>query len=823
MESTKSAKGQQKFLGSGFKTSFWLQFHNFGVKLATGRARLPLKLHSAIKISLLSRRLSIKICFARLSRNSKISPYSQVLRPLPVLFFSIFFLLPGVVTAASVAISQIQITGGTGHTTDDFIELYNQSDTSFNLKGYRLVKRTASAGSLDSLIKSWTDDTIIPARGFYLWANSSYSAIPIAPDSATSASIADNNGVAIRLGASDSGEIIDSVAWGSALNGFTVVSTENPGAGQALVRQDLLSPSQNFIIANSSPRNISITFPENFTPPQATTTTSTTDTLTDNQNNSTTTPALDQQENNQNNSGSSAAVQTSQSKPGFIKLSEIYANPPGDDSGKEAVELENIGAEAVDVGGWYLGDKSDSGVKSNAYQLPPTIINPGAFAVFVIPKGYFAFNNTGGDEANLYFTDKTLADKASYSDAAPEGKSLQKISGKWAWASPTLGQKNFLPAESIFSNPGIFINEIMANPVGADDGKEWVEIFNSSKDNVSLKGFILDDGDGAIGSSAWTLDDKAIILAESYFVLNIPEDKFSLDNTKDTVRLFNPARQLVEQVGFEKAPEGQSYSKDSSGKWQYGIPTPGQKNAADIELPKIIITEILPYPEKNDEEFVEIKNVGEKEYPLAGLVLHLGNSSKILDTQSVLRPGEFYAVYEDELPAKLRNSGQSVSLTDFLGREIDKVTYGKAEMGMAYAQTAGDEYLWTEKPTPGKPNEMVLSAATGSASQKEASAVKKTVSDKELNKAYALALKNSEQMLQEIQNLKQQVVDLNNKLDDLAIPSIEPTKALASDGKNNPTNKKIVGIKYLVIAILSLLALAVLVKRFYLDNRPSEI
>lgn len=126
---------------------------------------------------------------------------------------------PSTGNTGTILISEIQISGGPGATTNDFIELFNPGTQPFNLNGYRLVKRTAN-GSSDSSIKSWTSDTFVPARGFYLWVNSSYSGITTAPDVTTSASIAANNGIALRFGPEDTGTIIDSVAWGVCSNGF---------------------------------------------------------------------------------------------------------------------------------------------------------------------------------------------------------------------------------------------------------------------------------------------------------------------------------------------------------------------------------------------------------------------------------------------------------------------------------------------------------------------------------------------------------------------------------------------------------------------------
>lgn len=115
--------------------------------------------------------------------------------------------------ADHVVISEAQ-TGRTGATTNDFIELYNPTPSAINLKGLRLVRRAQTA-TTDTTIKSWTTDTFIPANGFYLWANSGYSAIAVAPDTTTTSTIADNNSIALRQGPENTGTIIDGLAWGS--------------------------------------------------------------------------------------------------------------------------------------------------------------------------------------------------------------------------------------------------------------------------------------------------------------------------------------------------------------------------------------------------------------------------------------------------------------------------------------------------------------------------------------------------------------------------------------------------------------------------------
>ncbi|MBI4992230.1 MAG: lamin tail domain-containing protein [Candidatus Harrisonbacteria bacterium] len=143
-----------------------------------------------------------------------------------------------------ILISEVQTTGGTGQTNNEFIELYNPNNAVFDLKGYRLVKRTKT-GTADTTIKSWTTDAFVPAKGFYLWANSSYTGIVVTPDATTTVSIADDNGIAIRLGSEDTGTIIDSVGWGEAQNVFAegAAFLTNTGANQSLERKALQNNS----------------------------------------------------------------------------------------------------------------------------------------------------------------------------------------------------------------------------------------------------------------------------------------------------------------------------------------------------------------------------------------------------------------------------------------------------------------------------------------------------------------------------------------------------------------------------------------------------
>lgn len=163
---------------------------------------------------------------------------------------------------AKILISEVQITGGTGKANNDFVEFYNPNDAPFNLNGYRLVKRTKT-GVSDTSMKSWIADTLIPAKGYYLWANSDYIDIALTPDATTTATLSNDNGVAVRFGAENTGAIIDSVGWGEAQNNFVESQpfNENPIANQSISRQsesDTDNNANDFIKSKPTPKNSSV-------------------------------------------------------------------------------------------------------------------------------------------------------------------------------------------------------------------------------------------------------------------------------------------------------------------------------------------------------------------------------------------------------------------------------------------------------------------------------------------------------------------------------------------------------------------------------------
>jgi len=138
---------------------------------------------------------------------------------------------------------------------------------------------------------------------------------------------------------------------------------------------------------------------------------------------------------------------------------------------------------------------------------------------------------------------------------------------------------------------GVFINEIMPNPSGADETDEWVELYNSNNFDVNISGWKIQDMTGTvttyiINPSAGS--GQAKILANDFLTFKRPDTKIMLNNDEDGLNLLAPNNKVVDSVAFSKAPLNQSYNK-TSGVWTWSnMPTPGAKNIIPAKTPSSV-------------------------------------------------------------------------------------------------------------------------------------------------------------------------------------------------------------------------------------------
>jgi hypothetical protein len=127
---------------------------------------------------------------------------------------------------------------------------------------------------------------------------------------------------------------------------------------------------------------------------------------------------------------------------------------------------------------------------------------------------------------------------------------------------------NFLP---------IKVNELLANPVGSDNGNEFIELYNPNPSAVSLELYQLRVGVDA--PKLYPFPQGSEVPSNGYAVFSDADIGFTLVNTNGQVAIVTTDGQLVDESPvYSNAGDGQAWAV-VGGAWQYtDQPTPGSSN-----------------------------------------------------------------------------------------------------------------------------------------------------------------------------------------------------------------------------------------------------
>ena len=118
--------------------------------------------------------------------------------------------------------------------------------------------------------------------------------------------------------------------------------------------------------------------------------------------------------------------------------------------------------------------------------------------------------------------------------------------------------------------PRLYLNELFPDPEGADAGKEWAELYNPNKFDVSIDNWKLTKG-----SKSQTL--SGMIKSKSYFVITT---EYSLTNTGAEISLFTPSGLNSDSFQYSSSETDKSWAReiDGVGEWGLSSPTKGTSN-----------------------------------------------------------------------------------------------------------------------------------------------------------------------------------------------------------------------------------------------------
>jgi len=462
--------------------------------------------------------------------------------------------------AGDVVINEVAWMGTAVSANDEWIELRNMTDSEISLAGWIL----AAADGTPTINLSGS----IPANSYFLLERTDDNSMPdVTADQIYTGALA-NGGEVLQLYDGD-GNLIDSVnasgGWpaGDNANKLTMERTgngdwQNSGNVEGTPRSPNAPASANETLnmPNEESERVS--------------------------NES----GIKNEKEAEFSMGNSASL-------GDVVINEFVSDPTDNDV--EWIELYNTTNQAIDLIGWTIEEGSGAQTELKS------VITNNTFLVIEKPKGNL---NNKGDIIILRDSIGTLIDQVVYGNwnsninsKAPVACDPYSVGRKFdgynsfnnandfaVTITPTKGASNVITENTeeyedakIMNNydysNDIIISEIFPNPIGNDRESEFIELYNKGDRDINLIGWSLGDNSkkryelstgaltaGSFGTDAFQ-DDSVIIKAKEYLAIYRNESKIALNNSGDSVKLYQPLMDEPSQVvEYEKAIEDWSYN-----------------------------------------------------------------------------------------------------------------------------------------------------------------------------------------------------------------------------------------------------------------------
>lgn len=293
---------------------------------------------------------------------------------------------------------------------------------------------------------------------------------------------------------------------------------------------------------------------------------------------------------------------------GDVVINEIVTDPADGDT--EWIEVLNTTMDDIDLSGWTITDGSGAktilsvnlgsegggrfsvitGIKGSLNNEGDLVILKDKLGVAIDQVAYGSWND--GDKDNNAPAASDPASIIRKSDGYNTGNNANDFTVTYL---PTKAAANKLQAQAQDGlsldydydyNNSIVITEVFPDPAGDDSGQEFIELFNASDRSADLTGWWLANEAGKIYK--WPASStKPVIIGKSFLVLPRKISKLALDNSQDALKLYQPGRNKpLFSVNYSQASVGQSWnnllysnlSAQAQGwRWSSSV-TPGEAN-----------------------------------------------------------------------------------------------------------------------------------------------------------------------------------------------------------------------------------------------------
>lgn len=241
----------------------------------------------------------------------------------------------------------------------------------------------------------------------------------------------------------------------------------------------------------------------------------------------------------------------------------------------------------------------------------------------------------------------------------------------------------------------IKINEVYANVAGLDYGNEWIEIYNTSQENlgwagVRIGGWKIADDEGTLA----TVPLGTILQPDEYYVF---EGLSGLSNTGKNIRLINDKGEVIDHLEYTSTVEGRSIARmpNASDNWINNAElTKGRNNSDNSEgaayLPRIDLEGIGAVARRLRvlliENAQELVLANADIYDALQYINQYGSDITKQDAKKVVRYVQTYGRLPDNFRQELLNSGLTendvVEIENFVKENPDVVINGAPLLGL---------------------------------------------------------------------------------------------------------------------------------------------
>lgn len=365
-----------------------------------------------------------------------------------------------------------------------------------------------------------------------------------------------------------------------------------------------------------------------------------------------------------------------------ILINEVYYHTIGNDHEEEFIELYNSSQKPIELKDYQL--KNNLGV----YTLPSIKIPAQGF--LTICRTDHGFENLFGFKPDLGNLNLRLRNSNDFLELYDGSANLiDRVS----WG------------EEVNSHPGVKRGQsIERSPAGQNSGEIEKDFITSDPPTPGLGLFqpakITDirlDLDYLELYYSWSIEDSNFDRLEVYLSSN---NNFELVKTYYSL----PEKITIDQLDLATNYQVKIRIVKSFAFAEIGSLSEAVSFSTDYDFSdQIVINELYPNPNQDEEEFIELYNRADREINLKGWTIADKNKHYKIDSKITIGPKQYLLFYYHQTKITLNNSGDRISLIYPDGEVADQTSYKKANKGISWSRK-GNDFLFTAKPTPGEKN-----------------------------------------------------------------------------------------------------------------------